>query len=116
MAKASLVDIATSGASPEVVLELMAKQLEKRLQALEAGGKQAYVSAVETQMADIMAILSKQKPSITVQAAEQPAPIINVAAPAVTVVEKEPKQTTKIVFERNLAGTIESATIVKSKE
>lgn len=116
MAKATLIDIATSGASPEVILELMAKQLEKRLQALEAGGKAAYVSSVETQMAEIMAILSKQKPSITVKSAEQPAPIINVAAPAVTVVEKEPKQATKIVFERNLAGTIESATIVKTKE
>lgn len=116
MAKATLIDIATSGASPEVILELMAKQLEKRLQALEAGGKAAYVSSVETQMAEIMAILSKQKPSITVSPAAVPAPVINVAAPAVTVVEKEPKQSTKIVFERNLAGTIESATIVKTKE
>lgn len=116
MAKASLVDIASSGASPEVVLELMAKQIEKRLQVLESGGKEAYVSAVETQMAEIMAILSKQKPSITVSPSQAPAPVINVAAPAVTVVEKESKQTTKIVFERNLAGTIESATIVKSKE
>lgn len=116
MAKANLVDIATSGASPEVVLELMAKQLEKRLQALEAGGKEAYVSAVETQLADVLSVLSKQKPVINVQAADLPAPVINVAAPAVTVVEKEPKQTTKIVFERNLAGTIESATVIKSKE
>lgn len=116
MAKATLVDIAASGASAEVILELMAKQIEKRLQALEAGGKQEYVSTVEAQLADVLSVLSKQKPNITVKAAESPAPVINVAAPAVTVVEKESKQTTKIVFERNLAGTIESATIVKSKE
>lgn len=116
MAKATLVEIATSGASPEVILELMAKQIEKRLKALESGEKEAYISTVENQMAEIMVNLSKIKPSITVAPAAAPAPVVNVAAPMVTVVEKEPKQTTKIVFERNLAGTIESATIVKSKE
>ena len=114
--KHNLIDIAQSGASPEVVLELMAKQLEKRLQALEQGGKASYVSSVEEKLSEVLNTLSKQKPTITVESAKQPAPVINVAAPAVTVMEKEPKQTTKIVFERNLAGNIESATVIKSKE
>lgn len=107
----SLVDIATSGASPEVVLELMAKQLEKRLQALEQGNKAQFEAALETKFNEVIAILSKQKPSITVNAAEQPAPVVNVA-PTVTIAPDEPKKM-KITVERNLSGSIESLTVVK---
>lgn len=107
----SLVDIATSGASPELVVELMAKQLEKRLQALEAGNKAQFEAALESKFNEVIAILSKQKPSITVNAAEQPAPVVNIS-PSVTVVEKEEKKM-KITVERNLSGSIESLTVVK---
>ena len=109
----SLVDIASSGASIEVVVELMAKQLEKRLQALEQGGKAAYVSKVEESLAALMTEMGKQKTVVNVT---PQAPVIKVE-PSVTVMEKEDKQEkTKmsLVFERNLNGQIESATIVKS--
>lgn len=111
----TLPDIACSGASVEVVMELMAKQIEKRLQALEQGGKAAYVSEVEKQLASVIAGMSKLQPNITVAAAT---PSINVAAPAVTVMEKEgkSKDVFSMQFERGLSGQIESATIVKSKE
>lgn len=109
----TLVDIANSGASIEVVVELMAKQIEKRLQALEQGGKAAYVSKVEEALSSLMVEMGKQKTVVNVS---PQAPVIKVE-PSVTVMEKEDKQEkTKmsLVFERNLNGQIESATIVKS--
>lgn len=108
----SLVDIASSGASIEVVVELMAKQIEKRLQALEQGGKAAYVSKVEEALSSLMVEMGKQKTVVNVS---PQAPVINVE-PSVTVMEKETKEKSKmsLVFERNLNGQIESATIVKS--
>lgn len=110
---ASLVEITNSGASVEVILELMAKQLEKRLQALEQGGKALYVSEVEKALAGVMSEMSKVKTNITVKAAEQQAPVVNVT-PSVTVMEKEKEpKTIKMTFERNLANQIESATITK---
>lgn len=110
---ATLVEIANSGASIEVVVELIAKQVEKRLKALESQRGAEYESNVERLMADVISKMSNMKPQITVSAAKQEAPIIHVAAPAVTVMEKEGNKSMKISFERNLAGSIESATIIK---
>lgn len=110
---ATLVEIANSGASIEVVVELIAKQVEKRLKALESQRGAEYESNVERLMADVISKMSNMKPQITVAAAKQEAPIINVT-PSVTVMEKENESKfMKISFERNLAGSIESATIIK---
>ena len=111
----TLPEIASSGASIGVVVELMAKQIEKRLQALEQGGKATYVSAVETSLSAMMLEMAKVKTTVNVAAA---APVINVE-PMVTVMEKEDKKEKErfsMSFERNLSGQIESATIVKTKD
>lgn len=106
----SLVDIATSGASPELVMELLAKQLEKRLQALEQGNHQANQ---EKLLQGVLEALKGMKTSVDVQPAkvEVAAPVVNIS-PSVKVMEQEQK-TMKVSIERNLSGSIESLTIVK---
>ena len=107
---ANLVDIATSGASMELCLELMAKHIEKRLTALETGDK---ATKTEEMLSSVMSALSKMKTNVTVNAAEIPAAVVNVE-PKVTVMPAEDKtKTIKMTFERSLSGAIESATIVK---
>jgi len=112
---ASLTEIAASGASIELVVELMAKQIEKRLKALEGGGMAEYESKTEKLMADVIANMSKMQPIIKVA----PSTATVTMPPAqVTVMEKEPKEkATKFTmsFERNLAGAIENATIIKTE-
>lgn len=112
---ASLTEIAASGASVEVVVELMAKQIEKRLKALEGGGRNSYESKTELLLADVVSNMSKLQPVIKVAPSTA-----NITTPPaqVTVMEKEPKEkSTKftMTFERNLAGAIENATIVKTE-
>jgi hypothetical protein len=110
---ATLVEIAASGASPETILELMAKQIEKRLKALEGSAKANYESKTELLLADVVSNMSKLQPVIKVE----PSTANITAAPAqVTVMEKEAKSSAKftMTFERNLSGQIENATIVKT--
>lgn len=106
----SLVDIATSGASPELVMELLAKQLEKRLQALEQGNHQ---TTQEKLLQSVLEALKGMKTSVDVKPAkvEVAAPVVNIS-PSVQVMEQEQK-TMKVSIERNLSGSIESLTIVK---
>lgn len=108
MAK-SLVDLAQSGASTEVVLELMAKQIEKRLTALETGN---HASKTDQLLQSVTKALSEMKTQVDVAAPRVTvdAPIVNVT-PNIMMNKESSKM--KIMFERNLAGSIESATIVK---
>lgn len=112
---ANLNEIASSGASIEVIVELIAKQVEKRLSILESQRGADYESKVEQMMAEMMMKMADMQPNITVKpsSVSVPAPVINVAAPAVTVMEKSDASTIKMTFERGLNGAIESATIVK---
>jgi hypothetical protein len=111
---ASLVDIAASGASVETMLELMAKQLEKRLKALEGSAKANYESKTELLLADVVANMSKLQPVIKVE----PSTANITAAPAQVTVMEKAKSSTKFTmsFERNLSGQIENATIVKTEK
>lgn len=108
MAK-SLVDLAQSGASVEVILELMAKQIEKRLYALETGDSatktEQMLSSVTKALAEMKTNVDVAAPKVTVDA-----PVVNVS-PNITLKRESSKM--KLVFERNLAGSIESATIIK---
>lgn len=107
----SLVDIATSGASPEIVMELMAKQLEKRLQALEQGNHQ---DATDKLLQSVLEALKGMKTTVDVKPAkvEVAAPVVNFTPGPVQVLEKEEKKI-KITVERGLSGSIESLTVVK---
>lgn len=112
---ANLVEIANSGASIELVVELIAKQVEKRLSALESQRGADYESKVEKMMAEMMTKMADMQPNITVKPSSSPAPVVNVTAPApmVTVMESKEPSTIKMTFERGLNGAIESATIIK---
>lgn len=115
MAKATLLDIVASGASAEVTLELMAKNIEKRLQALETAGVAEYESKIEKSLAAAVENISKFKPTINIpaQRLDIPAPVVNVS-PNIQVVEKEEKEkTVRITVERGLSGSIESLTVIK---
>jgi len=107
----SLNDMASSGASIEVIVELIAKNVERRLQALEAQRGADYESKVEKLIAECMVKMGEKQP-INVKT-EAPVPVINVASPSVTVVDKTGSGKMKMTFERGLNGAIESATIVK---
>ena len=115
MAKVSLIDIANSGASVEAVIELMAKNIEKRLQALETAGVAEYESKIEQALAAAVENISKFKPTINIpqQRIDIPAPVVNVS-PNIQVVEPaEKEKTVRITVERGLSGSIESLTVIK---
>lgn len=107
----SLVDIATSGASPSVVLELMAKQIEKRLQALEQGN---HTQNTEKLLSTTIEALKgfKQQIEVAAPSVKVDSPVVNVT-PSIQVVEREEKNTMKITVERGLSGAIESLTVIK---
>lgn len=102
MAKVSLIDIANSGASVEAIIELMAKNIEKRLQALESNKGMDYESKVEQMLSGVIENMSKMSPTINVpQAAvpkvvvdspivNMPAPVVNIPAPVINIPPQEP--------------------------